>query len=317
MYPAQTLLSAVLIFLLSGFAIAKRGCFGNGTVCHCAMTRSTGQCYSTLGDGTCISRPCDGGFKCDCSGYHLCAVSKCRIYHPDEAKPSQMEPFACKPRSATRPCISPVDFTDSIRGAENAIADMIVNHEKIANGASYLADDIKSVQVLQNSLNILLKELEKVARHLSEAEVATVYNKVEEIDRNAVSIAMAVFESVAIGSSSSRALRKAHMLLRAAKRAFQSEREKRSELAEEKARPVVETSVIEDLESTIAELNLAKKKAAKDCAREANKVHFKMVAVTEKVSVASGLRREALQAASIATKMLQKSIDDAKRRARS
>lgn len=303
---------------LSVEAIAvDQPCLQTDTVCQCKNKDKPLRCISTLGDGNCLSVPCDKGFECSCDGYHICSLAKCKVYLPSAGvQESSSKSFQCEMTSRSRRCIAPVDYTNSIRGGANAVKDATVSHLTVSDIALFLVDDLKAIQVMQSSMDVLLVELETVSKHLSNDELQEVYSPVEDLDNGATRVAEAIFQSVRDSSFASLSLRMAQKSLRYAELSFKMEDKKRKELEAEKKKVPVETAVIKKIETEIAKLNEKKKIAAKNCAQSAGALYSVKLRAMERMKVMKEVKKDAMTAFSKATDAAQRNTERAKRKKR-
>lgn len=177
-----------------------------------------------------------------------------------------------------------------------------------------LLDDLKDVQVVLNSIDVLLAALEQFANLINPKDLERIYIEVEKVDVDADRIAKGLFQSVTDSRFASTRLRMAQKSLRLSQMFFKVEGEKRKELQAQKEKPAIKSADIDRIEAEIKRYVEKKKGAAKSSAQAAGSLHTEMVQKLGKFRLLQIVKQNLMTASAVVIEAAQTNIDNANRK---
>lgn len=283
------------------------------TGCQCSTNEPAETCLISQGNGTCVTGPCNEGYKCDCDGYELCSVATCDSYSKNtNAVLSNETAFPCSLSKGTGFCIAMVDVMDTVRSASLAVVDADMNHDKVINASVYISEQVHSLQGWLQKVTTVLKKVQMVIQDLSDAERRDIYDNVEVVEHSIETMSYMVVSTVQYAHSTSGLLKDAYNFWREASAALKLKNERVAELEAERKKPLMDSELVSSLESEIKELKAQKKMNSKNCNEKALEIRRNSLDAQTEMNRARILKMEGEEAAALSIENANKSIEKAK-----
>lgn len=296
-------------FVFTACALAQEGCPNTGTSCQCSKNEPADVCFLPVGNGTCLTGPCNEGYKCDCNGYELCSVAECDSYSMDSvSQPSTEMMFPCKLNPGKGVCISQVGVMNTVRSSYLAVKEANMNHAKIMNSSKYISKYVHELQNLYKNMSYELQGIRMKWENVSDEKRESIREYVQIVESSISGMVYMLVGMVETVHSTGLMVQSVYNYFGIASSALDMKKKRDAQLMEEKKKPLMDSKLVIRLEKESKEFKKMKQENSIFCNKEAINIRFYARDILLEMERATVMRTSAQEAAVLSLEKAKKAM---------